>query len=220
MASDPITGRADARKAQDLAETLGLTKRQRAFAENLVADPEGNQSLAAKKAGYKDAAPAGSRMVRDSKVKQYIEFLQGAAERNAVQRSQRTILRKGEILALLTEHAKASPAAFLDPEDPTIKRIRETGKEHLIKGLKIERQTINTEAGPVTKEKVEVQVVDQQGALDKLAKWKKLYSDEGQGGTTVHVDKMLVLLPAEQRAKAEEAIQSLNVALLGIEEGK
>lgn len=179
-------------RLRELADDLGLTEKQRVFAETLAADPERNQRQAAIKAGYpvKSADSAGSRVFSNDKVREYFDFLTKKATQAVERRVARRIMSAAEVAERLTEHAEADIAEFITvlPPPPVLEgnaphhpgeaavgptwsidipKAIANGKSHLIKEI-----SYDANGNPKLK------VVDQQAALDKLAKYHRLYRDE------------------------------------------
>lgn len=86
-----------------LAQRLRLTKRQRAFAEALAADPDRNQTRAAIAAGAasKHAVCTASRWSRMVKIRQYLAALSG----EAVEGARTAVLKRRAVLRLLSAQA-------------------------------------------------------------------------------------------------------------------
>jgi hypothetical protein len=103
-----------AHAAGAVASRLRLTPLQRRFAEALAADPERNQTRAARAAGAsKDAAVRGSKLVRLGKVREYLQTLSADAARTESRRTADAVVSAREVLEALSAHARADFADFL-----------------------------------------------------------------------------------------------------------
>jgi phage terminase small subunit len=191
-----------------LAADLRLTDKQRTFADALIAS--GNQTEAARvaKLGKDDVSCAvqGSKMVRVPKVAAYLAAGLATARAIAERRSGRRIMEAAEVLERLSEHAEVDVAEFVTVEHPPtlaeqapheqkgeqpvgptwhidIPKAIANGKSHLIKEISYDSNGLP-----------KLKLVDSQSALDKLAKYHKLYGDnDADPNRTVNVTLVQVL---------------------------
>lgn len=170
-----------------LAGELRLTEKQRLFAEALMADPERNQTKAAEAAGLGTPYHVqGSKMVRVGKVQQYmaaIDAMAGLTEGKG-EATESKIASRQEVLELMTAHARADPDDFLDEFGSfSLSKAREAKKTKLLREITVDEKVINVEGEQhVLERKTKFKVVDQQKALDQLARHHKIFEEGGQGG--------------------------------------
>lgn len=206
--------RPEAHALLEMAQSLGLTDKQRVFSEAYVADPERNGTAACRVAGYQgdDATLAvqASRALNIAKVKSYISALLATAHALAEKRTGRKILSAVDVLERLSEHADADLGDFItdgqDGKPPTIDVDR--SKTRLLKEIAIE-EGCDKDGMPWTKTKIKL--VDQQGALDKLARYHGLYKTESapasQTNTQINIYKDLDKLSTGDLRKIRETRQ-------------
>lgn len=135
--------------------------KEKAWLEAYLGEARFNAAKAARIAGYKYPKRLGYR-----KKKKFATEIE--------ERLNEKTLKANEILSLLTDHATADMANYIrvDPKDGRVftldlNKAQELDVMHLIKKLKY------SEYGP------EIQLVDSQSALDKLAKAQGVYKEAG-----------------------------------------
>jgi hypothetical protein len=105
---------ADLGHAGAVASRLRLTPLQRRFAEALAADPERNQTRAARAAGAdKDAAVRGSKLVRLGKVREYLQALSAESDHAERRQTAHAVISAREVLQALSAQARADITDFL-----------------------------------------------------------------------------------------------------------
>ena len=141
-----------------------LTPKQQLFADYYVGEGNLNATRSARLAGYKgednSLAAQGSRLLRNVKVREYIE-----------EQLANLSLSAGEVLTILTRQAKASLADVLDDDGRfDLGDAKKRGVDGLLKKLKINH----------TKEGVhyEYEMYDAQSAAVHLGKVHKLFTDK------------------------------------------
>jgi hypothetical protein len=107
-------------EALALAKELRLTDQQRRFAEALAADPEQNQTAAAKAAGSSQPAMMGSKWMRLDKVKQYLAAISKKAIQKAERSHNNAVADLAESLAKASEVLRANVVAQAIKEDGSV----------------------------------------------------------------------------------------------------
>lgn len=197
----------------ELADSLGLTEKQRLFAEAIAADPDRNQTKAAETAGY-DAGSAhvrGSELVRNSKVQEYIAALTKTATDLAERKTARKIMSLAEALGRMTELAESDMSDFVTVVDgearPDVARALEAGKGHLIQEFAIDDE-IGKE-GQLSRIKTKFKLYDKKDALDKIIRHHGGYkegADANPGQTIINVLAVLGALPQDTLKQIREAM--------------
>jgi hypothetical protein len=146
-----------------------LTGKQKLFADFYLGEAGLNQTRAAQLAGYAGddnaLAVAGSRLLRNAKVREYIDEQLSALT-----------LSKNEVLTILTRQAKASLADLLDEEgDFVLADAKKRGVDSLLKKLKV-KQVYNS-ALKETTTTYEYEMYDAQAAAVHLGKVHSLFND-------------------------------------------
>ena len=153
-----------------------LNLRQQRFIEAYLTNG-GNATEAARAAGY-SAKSEGSLRATASRALTNVNLAAVLRERLRAQG-----MGPEEVLWRLGEHATASMADFLSVEGGLVRvdlvQARERGRLGLVKKLKITRYNITRPDGSSEEsERVELELVDSQAALDKLARAQGLYKDQ------------------------------------------
>jgi phage terminase small subunit len=170
-----------------------LTGKQKAFADYYVGEAALNATRASGLAGYAGddnaLAAAGSRLLRNVKVRAYID-----------EQLADLTLSKNEVLTILTKHAKASLADVLDENGEfDLQEAKRLGKDGLIKKLKVTEKY-----DPVmktTETKYEYEMYDAQAATVHLGKVHKLFADRiehtGADGAPLFATFQIATRPTE-----------------------
>ena len=144
---------------------MALTDKQKLFADYYVSEGNLNATRSARLAGYKgddnSLAAQGSRLLRNVKVREYIN-----GQLEAVS------LSSSEVLSILTRQAKASLADILDEDgDFDLGDAKRRGVDGLLKKLKVTKKAV----GEIT---YEFEMYDAQSAAVHLGKVHKLFTDK------------------------------------------
>lgn len=148
----------------------GLSKREYLFVDFYLADPTGNATDAARKAGFTGTDESlwttGSRLLRRAKVRHEIRRRLG----NHIASSE-------EVLERLTTHARGDLTDILTSEGEfDLRHVRRSGASKLLKKLKIRKRFEKDSEGnfqPVIEHEYEIH--DPQAALEKLGRFHKLF---------------------------------------------
>jgi len=161
----------------DVEETLSvvstLTGMQRRFLLEYLAAEKPNASRAAEKSGYSNPRQAGSRLLKNPKIREAIDEFFYAQEMSA-----------REVIARLSDHARGSLGDFLeigDDYEPTLNlgKAKREGKLHLLKKYKQKKVTyINKDGEETDTEWVEVELHDPQAALVHIGRYHGLFTDK------------------------------------------
>jgi hypothetical protein len=190
---------------------------QRRFAEALAADPDRNQTRAARAAGAgKDAAVRGSKLVRLGKVRAYLQTLTAEAERASQEQSAGAVASAREVLTALSALARADISDFLRIEKgPVCTHCGRGGDRAVLdvaqgvkrgKGHLVQRYTPPRKQGKGES----ITLVSPLRALELLGKFYQL---EHGGGRKILEDQ-----EATQEALARlppEVLHQVHLALLG-----
>lgn len=152
---------------EEVAEKL--TGKQKAFADFYIGEASLNATRAASLAGYSGddnaLAVAGSRLLRNAKVRAYIE-----------DQLKDLVASPNEILTILTRQAKGSLADVLDESGEfDLDDAKRRGVDVLLKKVKVTEKY-----DPVmksTERKYEYEIYDAQSAAVHLGKVHKLFAD-------------------------------------------
>lgn len=141
-----------------------LTDKQKLFADKYVGEGNLNATRSARLAGYKGDDNAlgvqGSRLLRNAKVREYIDGQLSSLSLSA-----------SEVLTILTRQAKASIADVLDDEGGfDLADLKSRGVDGLLKKLKVKRGAEWVEH--------EFEMYDAQAAAVHLGKVHKLFTDK------------------------------------------
>jgi phage terminase small subunit len=146
-----------------------LTDKQKRFADYYVGEGNLNATRSARLAGYRGddnaLAAAGSRLLRNVKVREYVDDqLRGIA------------LSQNEVLTILTRQAKGSLADVLDDEGKfDLGDAKKRGVDGLLKKLKITETYLKS--GDVEK-RYEYEIHDAKDAAVQLGKVHKLFTEK------------------------------------------
>jgi phage terminase small subunit len=165
-----------------------LTGKQKMFADFYVGEGNLNATRSAQLAGYAGddnaLAAAGSRLLRNVKVRAYIdEQLKDLAA------------TPNEILTILTQQAKASLADVLNENgDFDLKDAKRRGVDGLLKKLKI-TETYDPRL-KTTERKYEYEIHDKQAAAVHLGRVHKLFIDKSE--VEANVNMIRVIEPGDE----------------------
>jgi terminase small subunit-like protein len=148
----------------------GLSKREYLFVDYWLADPEGNGTEAARKAGFTGTDESlwttASRLLRRAKVQAEIRRRLGTH-----------IASSEEVLETLTKHARADLTDVLTPTGEfSYKAAR---NKRLLKKLKVKKRIEHDKDGNLTEHvEQEFEIHDPQAALEKLGRFHKLFDQQ------------------------------------------
>jgi hypothetical protein len=201
-------------EAHHHAEKLfgGLSRLESAFVDHYLADPRGNASEAAKKAGYKSDNPealwaTASRLLRRVRVRNEIARRLGTS-----------VASSTEVLEILSRHARSDLTDLLDNNgDFDLKRAK---RLRILKKLKVKTRFEKDSEGnlnPVTEQEFEIH--DPQAAADKLGKFHGLWLDRVETNLSESAGEKLAeqffnLLQQAAQRRAEESIEVKEVSEL------
>lgn len=221
-----------AERLLQLADALKLSDQQRTFCEMLLVDPDRVATTAALAAGCPKASAhvQGSRWLKLDKIRAYIVGIEretGLAQTKAEAVESR-VMSAQEVLERLSDHARVDVGDFISivhasdilpaetlpgAQSNAVKRLSgfvidiekalNAGKGHLVKEISHDAET----GAPKLK------LVDSQSALDKLAKYHRLYGDEKPVDNSVTVLQVLQVIQA-QRPEAKALPLAIGRALL------
>lgn len=177
------------------ARTEKLTPNQQLFVQELLADKMFSPTRAAEKAGYKNAAQAGGKLM----LKPEVQAAVGVALR---ERTERIKLSADRLLEELAYIALRDPIDMCDESGRIItddlRKIPERMRR-CIDGMKV-RKIVNPETGEETTE-LELKLVGKQGALELAMKhFGMLQVNPSIGAINVNID-----WEAAKRAVAQQA---------------
>lgn len=161
----------------------GLSYRQRLFVAYFLGKANGNATEAARLAGYAHPHVQGTRTLANVSVRVAIDARVAEAAMSA-----------DEVLARLSEHASGDIADHLKVNEHgdislDFKSAKKADKLRLIKKIR------------PTRYGTAVEFYDSQAALDKLAKYHGLYSDDGTAATASESAELIREKMAQARAK-------------------
>lgn len=163
-----------------------LTDRQKLFADYYVGEGNLNATRSARLAGYRgdenSLAAAGSRLLRNVKVREYIDG-----------QLKDLSLSESEVLAILTRQAKASLADVLDSSGQF---SLDTAKKHGVDGL-LKKLKVRHDKDGVS---YEYEMYDAQAAAVHLGKVYKLFTDKIEHGGKIGIE---VFSDLAKKAEAE-----------------
>jgi phage terminase small subunit len=151
----------------------GLSKREYLFVDYYLADPEGNGTLAARKAGFTGTDESlwttASRLLRRAKVQAEIRRRLG-----------NHIASADEVLERLTTHARGDLTDVLKPDGSfDLRYAKRKGTSKLLKKLKVKKRIERSQDGKVTEHiDHEYEIHDPQAALVHLGKVHGLFIDK------------------------------------------
>lgn len=176
-----------------VVKALRLTDPQFRFCLAWAQDPERNQTAAARAAGCRTQPEIqGSRWARMGKVRAFVALLTATAARKAEERTGTKVMAAAEVLERLSAHARADLGDFLDGGEngnPVSVRLPRE-KTHLLKEVSVDEGT-DKDGGVWAKTRVKI--VDQQGALNSLARIYRM-DESGDESRTVRISEARVLI--------------------------
>jgi hypothetical protein len=192
-------------EAHHHAEKLfgGLSRLESAFVDHYLADPRGNASEAAKKAGYKSDNPealwaTASRLLRRVRVRNEIARRLGT-----------NVASSTEVLEILSRHARSDLTDLLDSNgDFDLKRAK---RLRILKKLKVKTRFEKDSEGnlnPVTEQEFEIH--DPQAAADKLGKFHGFLLDRVETNLPEKLAEQffnLLQQAAQRRAEEQQVIE-------------
>lgn len=155
----------------------GLSRREALFVEYYLADPTGNATSAARKAGFTGTDDSlwvtASRLLRRAKVRNEIRRRLG-----------QHIASADEVLSRLTKHSRADIAEILNEDGSfDLNQAKRRQQSDLLKKVKFDK-----DSGRI----VEIELHDAAGATKTLAQFHGLL-DKGDSGTTninINIEKI------------------------------
>jgi phage terminase small subunit len=197
------------------AAEIGLTKKQRAFVECLLADPERNQTLAATRAGYGAPAVTGSKLVRTAKIKQYMDLVDSKITQEAGKRANQAVMPRAEVRARLSDQARGGLVSFFRADGTVnLQALQEQDKGHLVK--KLVMNTITKVVGEVrvTETEVRAEPTDPQGALKELAAHYGLNKDKAQVQPQINLVQVVNQMDPKEQTALREGLRALTRGML------
>lgn len=185
------------------AKNSPLTDKQEAFIDHYVICKNGTQ--AARLAGYQGddktlSVTASRDLLGNPRIKKQI-----------AKRLEKTTMQADEILARLTDFARADMADFSDVHD--LKDLKDHPLSHVVKKLKFNRKFLRgDEEGYI--EYTEFELHDPKAALDTLAKYHKLLIDKVEHTGEVGVYTMSL---EQWKNKQEQATKKVQETLADFE---
>ena len=188
------------------AKRFKLTTMQRKFADALASDPERNQTAAARVAGARFPEKEGSKWVRASKVKGYLQEIAslGRVTPPELDHAEVALIDMPKVERYLASHVFGSMADFVDieVENPGTEhesnfpvfnflKAKDRGCLHLIKKLKIKagfKQAVDG-GEPLPWTETDLELYDSDKSLDTWLKVHGLYKD-GPGAQTGAMDAL------------------------------
>lgn len=150
----------------------GLTYKQRLFVEAYLGPSNGNASDAARRAGYKNPALLGHRLVKKSAISAAISARLDSAA-----------LTTNQILAILSDQATVSVEDFGHVSEHgytlDLDKARKRGRMHCIKKLKPVRvQVDDGEDQPAYRTEYEIELHNSQTAIELLGKYRGMWAGD------------------------------------------
>lgn len=148
---------------------MDLTYKQRLFVAAYLGKANGNATEAARIAGYNHPNTVGPRLLVKVGIQAAIEAKLAQAAMSA-----------DEVLARLSEHASSDMATYLKiAPDGTfqidLSKAKRAKRTRVIRKVKVSTKTFTTDQGESVEVKSELELYDAQAALEKLAKFHRLY---------------------------------------------
>lgn len=195
-----------------LADKLGLSEKQRRYAEHLASDPERNQTQAALNAGYAASAARshGSRLASDCNIQTYMAALIEKSKEavNVVAMTEDAVMETAEVMLRLSRQGRADIGKHLSVDDDGNWSVRPS-KEHTdtIRHLK-SRSGCDKDGMAWTE--TEIKVADPVPALQSLARIYGLEKESDSGKVVnINIEKLLAVVSPEQLREAN------RLALMG-----
>ena len=150
-----------------------------------------NGAEAARRAGY--SVKTAAVIAHENLTKPYIRSL-------IDERMKQVAMSAGEVLARLSDMARASLDDVINPDDEfDLTLARASGKMHLVKKIK---RTQHTNDDGFTTRTTEIELHDAQAALVQLGKYHKLFTDKSELGD----GKEVVIKVVYEGSNAKEGI--------------
>lgn len=148
---------------------MDLTYKQRLFVAAYLGKANGNATEAARMAGYAWPDKQGAQALGKTRIRAAIDAKLAQAAMPA-----------DEVLARLSEHASSDMANFIEvAPDGTLainlEKARKAKRTRVIKKVKVTKKTFTTDMGESVEVRSELELYDAQAALEKLAKFHRLY---------------------------------------------
>lgn len=199
------------------AERLGLRSKQRDFALAFIADPSENRTLAAKTAGYGSPHVAGCNLLKQPKVKAFIDF----ARSKDVQGVQRKLgagsASRQETLRIMSEQMRGGLIEYLkDDGSLDLARLKEDRKGYLLKEWQVSRRKINTPNGDVViDESVRGKAVDPGQAARLMAQHHRLIDQEVKPVQVANYTAIIGKLDKDAQEALRHGLGALYGTMLG-----
>ena len=173
----------------------GLSYKQRLFVEAYLGPSNGNATDAARRAGYRWPDKVAERLVGKSGIRAAIAARLTAAA-----------IPANHVLAIISDHATASPEDFGDVDENGFRlrldKAKRRKKLHCIKKLKpvrirLDDDNADPDSPPQFRTDYEIEFYDAQSALDKIGKFYGLWKDK--------IEQTVELTPMAQAASDIQA---------------
>ncbi len=189
------------------AAEVGLTPKQRAFAEALISDPKRNKGLAAKKAGYASPVVTGSQMAKHPKVLQYIRLIDAKANQEAEEEASEAkksagsaIKKVKDLKVMLSEIASGNMWQYTDQEGSLdLARVKAEDKGYLVK-----RMSKGGMAEPT----------DALAAITKLGEHYKMFDSKQQQAPQLNFMHVVQHMAPDERKALSSGLDFLYRAML------
>lgn len=148
---------------------MDLTYKQRLFVAAYLGKANGNGAEAARMAGYTHGNVAAARLLAKASIRAAVDAKLSQAAMSA-----------DEVLARLSEHASSDMRDYLQINDDgtlsiDLSKAKRAKRTRVIKKVKVTKKTFTTDQGESVEVKSELELYDAQAALEKLAKFHRLY---------------------------------------------
>lgn len=178
---------------------MDLTYKQRLFVSAYLGEANGNATEAARIAGYGTPRQSGARALSNVVIRAAIDAKLDKAAMSA-----------DEVLARLSEHASTDMRDYLQINDDgtfsiDLSKAKRAKRTRVIKKVKVTKKTFTTDQGESEEVRSELELYDAQAALDKLAKFHRLYDAKPPENETAEKPRIAVpgSTPGPSRPKAQ-----------------
>lgn len=171
---------------------MDLTYKQRLFVAAYLGKANGNATEAARMAGYGTPRQSGARALSNVVIRAAIDAHLAQAAMSA-----------DEVLARLSEMAATDIGDYISINDDgsfriDLSRAKKTRRTRSIRKVKTITKTFTSDQGESVETRCELELHDQQAALDKLARYHGLYDGKPKVDDTR--DKPRIIIPGSPAA--------------------
>lgn len=194
------------------AAEVGLTPKQRAFAEFYLSDPSQNKTLAAQKAGYLNPGVLGCKLIKSKKIQEFLSLAGKKAAQVVERKFNVAIMKPAEIKARLSDQARGSLVNYITPSgDLDIEAMRAEDKGHLLKRFKV---TTRTGKDGQSERDVTADPADAQGALRELGSYYGMAKDKNSQLAPVNFISVVQSMEPGEKAALSKGLEHLYRAML------